>query len=170
MMVSTRLWLGGVISTRRDQILIDQLIQLIAACAVMGPLLIAVDGLRSYVDAIRRTFRFVLHTGRVGQLRKLAWPDLVIGQVVPRFSEPYTFITQNDDGVRLWVNNQLLIDDWHDHGLSEHQGSINLQVGVPVAIRLDYYENHGQAAVKLLWASPSQPKEVIPASQLLPPQ
>lgn len=84
MMVSTRLWLGGVISTRRDQALIDRLVQIIAACAVMGPLLVAVDGLRSYVDAIRRTFRFVLPTGRVGQPRKLAWPDLVIGQVVKR--------------------------------------------------------------------------------------
>lgn len=72
--------------------------------------------------------------------------------------------------MRLWVNNQLIIDDWHDHGLSEHQGTFALQADVPVAIRLDYYENHGQAAVKLLWASPSQPKEIISSSQLLPPQ
>ncbi|HEY0737739.1 MAG TPA: PA14 domain-containing protein [Herpetosiphonaceae bacterium] len=45
-----------------------------------------------------------------------------LGQVVPRFNETYTFYTQNDDGVRLWVNDPLLIDDWHDHGLTEHQG------------------------------------------------
>jgi hypothetical protein len=78
--------------------------------------------------------------------------------------------TQHDDGVRLWVNDRLLIDDWQDHGLSEQQGTISLQAGVPVSIRLDYYENHGQAAVKLLWSSPSQPKQIIPATHLLPPR
>src|SRR3712207_7126455 len=45
MMVSTRLWLGGVISTRRDQALITRLVQIIAACALVAPLLVVVDGL-----------------------------------------------------------------------------------------------------------------------------
>ncbi|HEX6288136.1 MAG TPA: PA14 domain-containing protein [Herpetosiphonaceae bacterium] len=91
------------------------------------------------------------------------------GQVLPRYSELYTFVTYNDDGVRLWVNDQLLIDDWRDHAVTEHQGTIRLQAGVPVSIRLEYYENHGNAAARLLWASPSQPRQLIPASQLLPP-
>lgn len=98
------------------------------------------------------------------------------GQVIPAASpattyyETYTFYTQNDDGVRLWVNNQLLIDDWRDHALTEHAAPINLRAGQPVSIRLDYYEHHGQAAVKLLWSSPSMSKQIIPASQLLPPR
>ena len=54
MMVSTRLWLGGVISTRRDQALITRLVQLVAACAVVAPLLLVVDGFSSYVEAVRR--------------------------------------------------------------------------------------------------------------------
>jgi CSLREA domain-containing protein len=92
------------------------------------------------------------------------------GQVIPRASETYTLYTQNDDGVRLWVNDRLLIDDWQDHGLVEHAATIPLQAGQPVTIRLDYYENHGQATIKLLWSTPSQPKQVIPATQLLPPR
>ncbi len=56
MMVSTRLWLGGVISTRRDHALITRLVQLIAACALVAPLLLVVDGFSSYVEAFRRAF------------------------------------------------------------------------------------------------------------------
>lgn len=33
------------------------------------------------------------------------------GQVVPRYTETYTFYTQAEDGTRLWVNGQLLVDD-----------------------------------------------------------
>ena len=86
MMVSTRLWLGGVISTRRDQRLITQLVALIAACAVVAPLLVVVDGLRSYVDAVRVTFRTREHGGGRGAPRKVPWRDLTIGQVVKAYA------------------------------------------------------------------------------------
>ncbi len=82
MMVSSRLWLGGVISTRRDQRLITRLMALIAACALIAPLLLVVDGFTSYVDAFRRTFRTREHRGGRGAPRKVPWPDLSIGQVV----------------------------------------------------------------------------------------
>ena len=51
MQVPTRLWLGGVLSVRRDQTLIDRLAQKVKACAAFGPLLLATDGLTSYVKA-----------------------------------------------------------------------------------------------------------------------
>src|SRR5918997_814191 len=82
MMVSTRLWLGGVISTRRDQALIPRLVQLVAACAVLAPLLVVVDGFSSYVEAFRRAFRTREHRGGRGAPRKVPWPELSIGQVV----------------------------------------------------------------------------------------
>src|SRR3712207_7788653 len=56
MMVSTRLGLGGVISTRPDQALITRLVQIVAACALLAPLLVVVDGFSSYVEAVRRAF------------------------------------------------------------------------------------------------------------------
>src|SRR5207248_115843 len=37
------------------------------------------------------------------------------GSIEPRFSEPYTFTTVSDDGVRSWVDGQLLIDHWDPH-------------------------------------------------------
>ena len=84
MMVTTRLWLGGVISTRRDQDLITRLVAIIAACAEFAPLLLLVDGLASYVTAFRAAFRTRQPSGGVGAPRKVPWPDLVIGQVIKR--------------------------------------------------------------------------------------
>jgi transposase-like protein len=81
-MVSTRLWLGGAVSTQRDQRLIKRLVALIAAAAVVAPLLLVVDGFTSYIEVFRRAFRTCERTGKRGAPRKVPWPDLAIGQVV----------------------------------------------------------------------------------------
>ncbi len=86
LMVSSRLWLGGVISTRRDQALIRRLVHLVAACAVVAPLLVVVDGFSSYVEAVRRTFRTREHHGGRGAPRKVPWPALCLGQVVKEYA------------------------------------------------------------------------------------
>jgi len=91
------------------------------------------------------------------------------GQVQPRFGEAYTFYVVGDDGVRLWVNNQLLVDRWIDQGPTEYSGIIQMQAGNLYDIRFEYYENGGGAAARLLWSSPSVTKEVIPSAQLYPP-
>lgn len=49
MMVSTRLWLGGVVSDKRDLDLIQALSDKVKGLALCRPLLLAVDGLASYV-------------------------------------------------------------------------------------------------------------------------
>ena len=91
------------------------------------------------------------------------------GQVQPRFTETYTFYTVTDDGVRLWVNNQLVIDKWIDQGPTEWPGFISLQAGQLYDIRMEYYENGGGAAAQLYWSSPNVVKELIPSAQLYPP-
>lgn len=84
MMVSTRLWLGGVASAKRDKHLIRALADQIRAVALCRPLLLAVDGLVSYVDAFQKAFRTPLPTGNVGRPRLIAWPNINIVQVVKR--------------------------------------------------------------------------------------
>src|SRR5919205_1038804 len=76
MMVSTRLWLGGVISTQRDQRLITRLVGILAAAAVVAPLLLVVDGFASYIEAFRLAFRTRERTGKRGAPRKVPWPEL----------------------------------------------------------------------------------------------
>lgn len=85
-MVSSRLWLGGAISTSRDTALIRRLVALVRACASPEyPLLVAADGLITYVKAFGRAFRSKQYTGRVGAPRLIAWPKVVIGQVIKRY-------------------------------------------------------------------------------------
>ena len=63
----------------------------------------------------------------------------------------YRFTVTADDGVRLWVNNQLIIDQWRDQDGVTHQAEINLPGG-SVPIRVEYYENTGGAQLRLTWA------------------
>ena len=88
------------------------------------------------------------------------------GQVEPQFTGTYTFYTQSDDGVRLWVNGQQVINNWTDHATTENSGTIALTAGQRYDIRMEYYENGGGAVARLLWSSASVPKAVIPSSRL----
>lgn len=85
-LVKTRLWLGAVISPTRDGNLIARLIEQIRRCALARfPLLICVDGLASYVTAIREGFRSPVHTGAKGRPLLAAWPNILIGQVIKQY-------------------------------------------------------------------------------------
>lgn len=89
------------------------------------------------------------------------------GQVQTTTSGNYTFFVQADDGVRLWVNGQQLINDWDDTGVvKERSGTISLTGSQKYDIRLEYFELNNQAVAKLLWSNPSLSKQVIPQSQL----
>lgn len=88
------------------------------------------------------------------------------GQIETLYSETYTFETRTDDGVRLWVNGVQLIDRWVDQSATAHSGTITLQAGELYDIRLEMYENAGDAVAELRWSSPSQAIEIVPASQL----
>ena len=90
------------------------------------------------------------------------------GWVKPKVSGPHTFFTLSDDGVRLWVNGQLLIDQWTDHAPTEHSGQISLQAGQKVEIKIEFFENAGSATIKLSWSAPGLAKEIVPATQLYP--
>lgn len=91
------------------------------------------------------------------------------GAVEAVYTETYTFSTVSDDGVRLWVNGQLLIDNWTAHGTKEDTGTLTLEAGKKYRILLEYYQLTGSGTIRLSWASPSQVKEIIPQAQLFSP-
>jgi GH24 family phage-related lysozyme (muramidase) len=91
------------------------------------------------------------------------------GDLASVYSERYTFYLATEGRARLWVNGQLIIDDWADHDLREVKGSIDLVAGQKYSIRLDFYENINWGAGKLSWSSTSQTKQVVPQSQLYVP-
>ncbi|HEY4416572.1 MAG TPA: chitobiase/beta-hexosaminidase C-terminal domain-containing protein [Verrucomicrobiae bacterium] len=91
------------------------------------------------------------------------------GAVEPQFNETYTFSTTTDDGVRLWVNGQLLIDEWVDQGATTWSGQINLVAQQRYNIEMDFYQNGGGSQAQLFWGSPSTGSMlIIPQTQLYP--
>src|SRR5215468_4855998 len=87
MMVQTRLWLGGAVSEQRDLPLIRRLIERVRRCAAPRPLLVCTDGLRTYIRAIRETFRDPMRTGTSGRPRRRPWRNVLIAQVVKRYEK-----------------------------------------------------------------------------------
>lgn len=83
------------------------------------------------------------------------------GWIVPEHSEEYTFYTTADDGVRLYLDGRLLIEDWAHGGARENSNTILLEAGVPYPFIVEYYEAGSAARVNLQWSSPSVEKEVI---------
>ena len=90
------------------------------------------------------------------------------GQVQPQFSETYTFYTMTDDGVRLWVNGQQLVNDWVGHSPKENSGTIVLVAGQKYDIVMEYFDQASGASAKLSWSSMSTAKIIIPKKQLYP--
>lgn len=87
--VPTRLWMGGVVSPKRDMELIQSLVDKVRQMALCRRLLLAVDGLASYVSAFRDAFRskFPRHVGEIGRCKMVSWPDIYIVQVVKQRAE-----------------------------------------------------------------------------------
>lgn len=62
----------------------------------------------------------------------------------------YRFRALADDGVRVFVDGQTVIDDWRDGGAGEVSGTITLASGSH-DVRVDYYENQGDASIRVFW-------------------
>ncbi|NBI29644.1 fibronectin type III domain-containing protein [Chengkuizengella marina] len=88
------------------------------------------------------------------------------GMVEPRYSEIYTIYGTTDDGVRVWVDGQLVIDRWAIQPATEIKGRVELVGGQKAYITVEYFENDGEASAQLAWSSDSQAKEVIPQELL----
>lgn len=90
-----------------------------------------------------------------------------IGEVEIPTSGDYTFGTRSDDGVRLWVNGNQLVDNWTDHSPTLDFGALaGLVGGQRYTIQMDYYERGGGARAELYWDGPGFSREIIPSTAL----
>lgn len=92
------------------------------------------------------------------------------GQVQALGNDTYTFYTISDDGVRLWVNGQMLVNQWVNHAPWTNSAEIALSGSTKYDLLLEYYENAGGAVAQLYWssASGSIPYQPVLQSQLFP--
>lgn len=84
------------------------------------------------------------------------------GEIDINSNESVTFYTYSDDGVRLYIDGKLIIDNWTDHALTWNSGAINLSSGRH-AVKLEYYEVGGGAIIKWYWRGQS---ELVPSNIL----
>ena len=84
--VQSRLWLGGVVSSRRDRDLIRALLSRVRACGLARAVLLCTDGLASYPKAAIHLFREPLRSGRVGRPRLILPEGVMIAQVIKRYA------------------------------------------------------------------------------------
>jgi transposase-like protein len=83
-MVSTRLWLGGVVGANRDKALVGELAGQVRQWALCRPILLAVDGFAAYLKAFREAFRSTYKGGQGGRPRLYVWEEVAIVQVIKR--------------------------------------------------------------------------------------
>ncbi len=110
--VPTRLWIGGVVSPKRDLNLIQALADKVRKMALCRPLLLAVDGLASYVSAFRNAFRSKLPRpeGETGRCKLVAWQDIAIVQVVKQRLEGVLHVDRRIvQGAKTMIERLILI-------------------------------------------------------------
>ena len=90
------------------------------------------------------------------------------GKLQPDYSQVYTFYVKADDGERLYINGNLVTNDFTDHASREKSGTVSMVAGQQYDIVLEFYDACCAADVKLSWSSTSVPKQVIPQINLYP--
>ncbi len=92
----------------------------------------------------------------------------------PSFEDgTYRFSATADDGIRLWIDGNLVIDEWHDADGTVYTFDIALNAGQH-DIRLEYYQNAGRALLQLSWtllsrATPTPTFTRVPTAPPPPP-
>lgn len=88
------------------------------------------------------------------------------GWLKPPEPGEYRLIFIGDDGVRLWIDDRLVIDDWHDHDPTRLETTVNLSAR-HVRIRLEYFDSRLSAVASLRWIPPkSTIEQVVPREYL----
>lgn len=90
------------------------------------------------------------------------------GEIEPPVSGTYEFVLRADDGIRLWIDNVLVIDQWQDQAVSNFAVEVPLTAWQRVPIRIAYYERLVYAQTKLSWTIPGMRQEVVPMHFLYP--
>ncbi len=105
------------------------------------------------------------------------------GVLVPPASDTFQFEAEADDGIRVWVAGQLVVDQWGDspgdaqaadaagdadraRDAPADSGQIALRAGEAVPIRVEHRESTLNASARLFWSHTNQPREIVPESAL----
>ena len=92
-----------------------------------------------------------------------------VGELEVSVTGIYTFTIVADDGVRLWIDDQRLINDWTAGPVRTLTVTTPFSEAQSHSLRVDYFDAEGQAQIRLLWQGPDQTEQVIPSGPIQPP-
>ncbi len=96
----------------------------------------------------------------------------ISGFIKADYSETYTIHLSADDGVRLWIDGNLVIDDWNDQATcTAHTATVNLVKNKWTAIKIEHYVGSDATGecLHLSWESNNQSLQIIPADHMALP-
>lgn len=99
------------------------------------------------------------------------WSVRLTGEVLMPDVGNYQLYAWSDDGVRIWVDDVLVSQNWGDHAYARSTdvaATYNGAANTRHRIRVDYYEGTGAARLELSWLKPNAVAENIPGANLLP--
>lgn len=79
------------------------------------------------------------------------------GYLVPPTTGHYTLHLTVDDGMRLWLNDRQLLNEWRGQSISLYKLEVDLKAGVPYALRIDYCQYGYDSRALLAWEQPDKP-------------
>ena len=76
------------------------------------------------------------------------------GKLVPTIAGKYRFGAIADDGVRVYLDGKLIVEDWTDHAPATVTGEVTLEAGKSYDVKMEYYEGKIGAVARLAWQPP----------------
>jgi Predicted phosphohydrolases len=92
------------------------------------------------------------------------------GQIMAPKTDDYTFYMMGDNGFRVWIDNNLVIDHWvNDWDKEQSSSPITLEGNRKYDIKIEYFEDFGGSNLYLRWSTPTLTKEIVPGNALYLP-
>jgi len=91
------------------------------------------------------------------------------GTLTAPTSGEYTLMTRSNDGVRVRLDNRLVIDNWTEHSVTEDVATVTLKAGQARPLTVEFFYAGGDVTMQLLWSGPAIEKQLIPVTALHSP-
>ncbi|MBN2093662.1 cellulase family glycosylhydrolase [candidate division KSB1 bacterium] len=89
------------------------------------------------------------------------------GYLIPPATSAYQLTTLTDDGIRIWIDDQLLIQNWTNHAPTRDSCLITLQKGRKHKIRAEFYQAEGGLVCQLFWKNEGTKEKIISENYFL---
>src|SRR5262249_50739633 len=84
------------------------------------------------------------------------------GTIMPTVSDSYAFSALAAGGVRIYLDDQMILDNWIEHPESEAFAlPRELLAGSVYKLRVDFFETTGRASIHVFWSTSSMPKQLV---------